>query len=75
MVYHQINIESYILSKVHTSELYIGAEKHGKIETFPRAYFSALFSSFYTIHQTIQRFYFMQFAIFILLMNYFLISS
>ena len=44
MVYRQINIESYILSKVHTSELYIGAEKkHGKIETFSRAWFSALF--------------------------------
>ena len=30
MVYHQINIESYILYKVHTSELYIGAEKARK---------------------------------------------
>ena len=54
MVYHQINIEIYILSKVHTSELYIVAEKkHGKIETFPRACFSALFSSFCIIVQTI----------------------
>ena len=49
MVYHQINIESYILSKVHTSELYIGAEKARKNRNvFPcllqRAFFVILYN-------------------------------
>lgn len=52
MVYHQINIESYILlSKVHTSELYIGVEKKARKNrnVFPCLLQCALFVILYNL--------------------------